>query len=336
MRKIISILKKDLKKLYIKRKMSTYQIAEYYGCSQATIWKLLHKYNILLRRVGNYLVIPYSVLKGLYVDKKLSSRKIAKIYNCAYSTIDRKIKERGFKIRNRAQAHIVYARRSFSGNLFEKAYLIGFTMGDLRVRKIYKDSETIVIDCASTMPEQIKLIKDLFEPYGRVWASKMDRKGRRQIQAQLDLSFDFLFNLDGKIDYWILNNKDYFLHFLAGFTDAEGSFFISSGKAFYSLGNYNKKILDEIYKKLMQLGIRCSQPRSDNKKGYRDKQGYIRRQSCWTLRVIRKQSLMYLFELLGHHLRHGKRRTDMGKARRNIIVRNRKFGKSMDILNIKR
>ncbi len=34
MRKIISILKRSLKKLYIKRKMSTYQIAEYYGYSQ--------------------------------------------------------------------------------------------------------------------------------------------------------------------------------------------------------------------------------------------------------------------------------------------------------------
>lgn len=325
MKKITGILRSDLKKLYVIRKMSTYQIAKYYKCSQATIWKLLHKYNILLRKRGNYLDIPYSALKELYIDKKLSSRKIAKIYNCAYSTIDRKIKKYGFKVRNRAQAHIIYPRKSFSGDLLEKAYLIGFSMGDLRVRKIYKNSETIVVDCASTKFHQIKLIKDLFRPYGRVWISKIDKRGGRQIQAQLDLSFDFLLNMDSKIDHQILNNKEYFSAFLAGFTDAEGSFFISSGKAFYSLGNYNKKILNQIYKKLMELGIYCSKPRSDNLKGYKDKQGYIRKQDYWSLRINRKQDLIRLSELFGPYLKHEKKRADMDKVKRNIIERNREF-----------
>jgi hypothetical protein len=328
MKKIAGILKRELEKLYTKRKMSTYQIAEYYKCSQATIWKLLHKYSISLRRPGNYLDIPYSDLKELYIDKKFSSRKIAKIYSCAYSTIDRKIKKCDFKIRNLAQAHIIYPRKSFSGSLLEKAYLTGFSMGDLRVRKIYKNSETIVVDCGSTKLQQIKLIRDLFKPYGQVWVSKTDKKGRKQIQAQLDLSFNFLLNLDSNIDSWILNNKDYFSAFLAGFTDAEGSFFISSGKAFYSLGNYNKKILSQIYKKLIELGVYCSKPQSDNKKGYEDKQGYIRKQNYWLLRISRKQSLMSLFELIGHYLKHDKKRIDMRKAKRNIIERNKKFKNS--------
>lgn len=305
--------------------MSTYQITKYYRCSQTTIWKLLHEYNILLRRPGNYLTVPYSALKELYVDKKLSSRKIAKIYNCAYSTIDRKIKEHGFKIRNRAQAHIVYPRKSFSGNLLEKAYIIGFSIGDLRARKIHKKSETVVIDCASTKSDQINLIKKLFKPYGRIWISKIDEKGRRQIQANLDLSFGFLLNLDGKIDSWMLNDKNYFSAFLAGFTDADGSFFISSGKAFYSLGNYNKKILNEIYIKLMKLGIYCSKPRSDNFKGYKDNQGYIRKQDYFSLRVNRKQDLIRLFGLLGGHLKHEKRVADMDRAKKNIMERNREF-----------
>lgn len=328
MRKINGISKSDLEKLYKKKRMSTYQIAEYYECSQSAIWKLLHKYNILLRRPGNYIDIPFSALEELYIDKKLSSRKIAKIYNCAYSTIDRKIKKYSFKLRNLAQAHIIYPRVNFSDNLLEKAYLIGFSMGDLRVRKIYKNSETIVVDCGSTKLQQIYLIKNLFNPYGRIWISKRDKRGRRQIQAQLDLSFDFLLNLDGNIDDWILNNKDNFSAFLAGFTDAEGSFFLSSGKAFYSLGNYNKKILYQIYKKLMQLGIYCSEPRSDNKKGYKDKLGYRRRKNYWSLRINRKQSLIQLFELIGCYLKHDKRRTDMDRAKRNIIERNIKFKNS--------
>lgn len=308
--------------------MTTYEIAKYYRCSQSAIWKLLHKYNILLRRPGNYFDISYSDLKELYINKKLSSRKIAKIYNCAYSTIDRKIRNNSFEIRNRAQAHMIYPRKSFSGNLLEKAYLIGFSIGDLRVRKVYKNSETISIDCASTKLQQIKLIRDLFNPYGRVWIGKKDKRGKRQIQAQVDLSFGFLLNLDGNIDRWILNNKDYFPAFLAGFTDAEGSFFISDGKSFYSLGNYNKKILYQIYKKLIKLGIHCSEPHHDNKKGYKDKQGYIRRQNYWTLRINRKQSLMCIFELIGDYLRHDKKKSDLGRLRRNILERNRKFKSS--------
>ena len=331
MRKIIDLFKKDLENLYVKRKMTTYEIARYYRCSQATIWELLHKYNISLRRRGNYIDIPYLVLKELYINKKLSSRKIAKIYNCAYSTIDRKIKNYGFKIRSLAQAHIIYPRKSFSGNLLEKVYLIGFSIGDLRVRKVYKNSETIFIDCASTKLQQIKLIRDLFKPYGRVWIGKKDKRGKRQIQAQVDLSFGFLLNLDGNIDRWIINNKDYFSAFLAGFTDAEGSFFISNGKAFYSLGNYNKKILEQIYKKLIELGIYCQEPRSDNKKGYKDKQGYIRKQNYWSLRINRKQALICLFKLIGSYLRHDKKKADMERARRNIVERNRKF-KSLRLL----
>lgn len=305
--------------------MTTYQIAKYYKCSQATIWKLLHKCNIPLRKPANFFDVSYAALKELYIDKRLSSRKIAKIYNRAYSTIDRKIKKYGFKIRNLAQAHIIYPRRSFNGDLLEKAYLIGFSLGDLRIRKIYKNSETITVDCGSTKLPQIKLFRELFKPYGRVWVSKTDRRGRRQIQAQLDLSFGFLLKLDGSIDSWILKNKDYFSAFLAGFTDAEGCFFIGNGRAAYSLGNYNKKILNQIYKNLIELGITCSKPRSDNTKGYIDKQGYIRRQNYWSLRISRKQALMLLFELISRYLKHDKKRADMDKAKRNIIERNRQF-----------
>jgi hypothetical protein len=328
MRKINGILKRDLEKLYVKKKMSTYRIAEYYKCSQATIWKLLHEHNIFLRRPGKYIDIPYLILKKLYVEKKMCSRKIATIYNCAYSTIDRKIKRNNFKIRNLAQAHIIYPRKSFSGNLFEKAYLIGFCIGDLRARKVYKNSETIVIDCGSTQLQQIKLINNIFKPYGRVWISKKDAKGRRQIQAHLDLSFSFLLNLGANtnIDYWIQDNRDYFSAFLAGFTDAEGSFYISSGKAFYSLGNYNVNILNQIYKKLMELAIYCSKPRSDNLKGYKDREGYIRRQEYWSLCINKKQALIDLFKLIEPHLKHDKRKADMDKAKRNIVERNRKFG----------
>jgi hypothetical protein len=55
-------------------------------------------------------------------------------------------------------------------------YLVGFALGDLRVRKIYQNSETIKVDCGSTKIEQINLIKNLFKKYGHVWISKPTSK----------------------------------------------------------------------------------------------------------------------------------------------------------------
>jgi len=59
-------------------------------------------------------------LKEYYLKQRLSSRRIAKIYNCAYSTIDRKIRLYGLRIRNRAEAHIIYPKKDFNGSLSEK------------------------------------------------------------------------------------------------------------------------------------------------------------------------------------------------------------------------
>lgn len=325
MRPITGILKKDLKNLYIRKGMTTYQIANHYKCCQGTIWKLLHKYDISLRAPGNPVYIPRPELKELYINKKLSSRKIAKKYHCAYSTVDNKIKKYNFERRNLAQAHIIYPRRNFDGKPCDKAYLIGFSMGDLRVRKLYKNSETISIDCGSTQQEQIKLIKDLFKPYGRVSVSRLNSRGKRQIQANLNMSFNFLLNLNGKIDSWIMDDKDYFAAFLAGFTDAEGSFYISKGRAAYSLGNYNRTILFQIHKLLSNMGIFCPKPYSDNNRGYKDKQGYVRKQDYWKLSIHKKLTLICFFQLLKPFLRHDKKKADMERAWHNVLERNRKF-----------
>ena len=135
-----------------------------------------------------------------------------------------------------------------------QAYLIGFRIGDLRVRKFYKNSETIHVDCGSTRREQIELVEKLFDKYGRVWISKPNKKGVIQVECFLNNSFEFLLKIDqNSIPSWIMNNKLYFANFLAGFTDAEGSIFISQNKAFYALGNYNLKLLRQMKKSLMLL-----------------------------------------------------------------------------------
>src|SRR3990167_7030353 len=173
-----SISIQTLENLYSKQRLSTLRIAKKLGFSQRTIHIRLKECHVPLREPGpSRVIIPKQKLEYLYLKRRLSSRKIAKIYNCAYSTVDKIIKGYGFPVRTLAEAHIITSRLDFFGNLEEKAYLIGFRIGDLRVRKFYKNSETILIDCGSTRREQIELVEKLFDKYGRVWISKPNKKG---------------------------------------------------------------------------------------------------------------------------------------------------------------
>lgn len=269
--------------------------------------------------------IPLSDLKELYLVQKLSPRKIAKIYNCAYSTIDYKIHQAKLPTRNLAEAHVIYPRINFSDDLIEKAYLIGFRIGDLRVRKIYKNSETILVDCASTKSEQIELISKLFSKYGRVWTSHPNQVGRVQIQCHLNLSFNFL--LSSKLEGWIINNKEYFFSFLAGFTDADGSIFIANGQATYSLGNYNIALLKEIKFYLEFYGISSRKITFSDRKGLLASHGYRYNSDYWTLAISRKKNLIMLFEFFSRYLKHENRIKQMNEAISNIQKRNKLYGK---------
>jgi len=325
----IFIPKNKLKDLYKKRKLTTYEIADIYNCCQGTVWKRLEKYGI--KRLPNgrrSFVISKSRLKDLYLKQRLSSRKIAKICGCAYSTIDYKIREYGFPVKTLAAAHIITLRKNFNGNKTDKAYLIGFAMGDLRVRKVYPNSETIHVDCGSTKKKQITLISKLFKPYGRVWISEPNKKGNTQIECSLNESFDFLLKKRVLMDRWILKDKDCFAAFFAGFTDAEGCISISNkGLAYYALGNYNFRLLRQIRNRLIKLGLQPSKLVEGKTEGRRfGKQKYIHNQNYWQFSIYRKISLLSLFDLFSSYLKHYKRINDMKRAKENIMFRNKKYG----------
>lgn len=263
-------------------------------------------------------------LTELYLNQRLSSREIAKIFNCAHSAIDRKIHLAKLPIRNLAQAHIIYPRTNFSGNLIEKAYLIGFRIGDLRVRKFYKNSETIHIDCGSTKIEQINLIKSLFSPYGRVWVGKPNKRRAMQIECFLNDSFSFLLSKEPPL--WVFKNKISFARFLAGFTDAEGSIFISGKQAHYALGNYDLSLLKKIRKTLEKVGIKTQRITKSARKGLIASHGYKYNNDYWTLGLSRKVELIKLFNLIGPHLKHRKRIRQMKIAIKDITERNKLYG----------
>lgn len=329
----VFIIKSVLKELYEKKKLNTYQIASIYNCCQATIWKRLHKFGIKSRAPGNPTDLDKKKLKNLYIKKKLSTWQIEKLYGYPRGTVHRKLKEYNIKTRSASESHIVYPRTDFSGDKIEKAYIIGFSMGDLRVRKVYPNSETILIDCGSTKKEQINLISRVFKPYGRIWISKPNKKGATQIECSLNESFNFLLRKRILADSWILKNKRYFWAFLAGFTDAEGCISISNkGLAYYGLGNYNKKLLNQIREFLIQNKISCSKLIESKIKGKLCFGKYYHGQNYWQFRVYKKTSLLLLFDFIGPCLKHIAKIKSVKRAKQNIEMRNKKFGNiNMDL-----
>lgn len=335
--KRFTITPEILTDLYWTKGLNCLETGRRLGLASRTVNIRLRECGIPIRKPG---VLGPNItkeeLEKLYIKRRMSSRKIAKIYNCAYSTVDRKIKQFDFPIKTLAAAHIFTHRADFSGNLKEKAYLIGFSIGDLRVRRVYKNSETIHADCGSTKPEQIALIKDLFKKYGKIWISKPSKTHKIQIECNLNNSFFFILKKYERFPNWALVKTDLFLSITGGFIDAEGSFFLSSrdGSSCFSLGNYNLTILKQIQKNLMSRVSIKSRLQKGYAKGYKDKQGYIRNGDYWSLRISKKSELHRFAKIILPYLKHQKRIKDAKKVIKNIEFRNKKYGYiGMEVLN---
>lgn len=323
--------------MYLKEKFSTVQIAKITGCGKTTICNQLKKFNIKTRSKTEALKLKvhpckYEILKKdlvkYYYKNLLSPYQIAKIYNCCPSTIFYRMKKYNIPLRELfeainltierrsksiAKAHVAKSvekrpRSDFDGTFVDKAYLIGFRLGDLYVAK-RKYGETINVASSSTKTEQIELYRKLFKSYGPITINKY--KNNYNFICKLNLSFAFLLKNTDQIDAWILNNKKYFLAFLAGYTDAEGHFETKSRYPRYFVGSYQKNIINTIHNKLIELEIDCPKPRIHAKEGYIDKRGVPTHHDLWGVRVNKMASLQKLIKEIKPYLKHSKRINDM-------------------------
>ena len=265
--------------------------------------------------------ITKAFLMDAYVRKSLSTWAIEKKFGIPRSRVYSLLKRYDIMPRTIVQSHVRYARADFSGDLCDKAYLIGFAIGDLRVRKHNgPQSGTISIGCGSTKPAQIRLITNLFSKYGRVWKGKPDKRGAINIEAFVNTTFSFL--LPGICDYhWCIKHKKHFFAFLGGFTDAEDSFFISNNQAFVSWGNYDSKILRFIKTGLEKFGISTPKIYTDSLKGLVGSHGYARNENYHHLSCVRKEVVWTLLKELDPFLLHEDKRVKMTCLRKNLIMR---------------
>jgi len=293
--------------------LSTYDIAKKLGIGRTTIYNKLIEYSIKTRpkKIVN---INKDNLNKLYYKRKLPLSKIAVRYKCCNATILKKMKSYGLKRRDMYESNRRYLRKKFSGDLMEKAYLIGFRLGDLNAKAL--SDKTITLKSNTTRLEQVRLIKNIFGRYGHVYIK--ESKDIYHTQCFLDESFNFLLKKEDNIKDWILNDSILFFAFLGGYSDAEGSIGIYNNMARYRVGSYDKNLLYKVYKKLNRLGIKASYI-LEMKMGIYNNIKY--NDNFWRVNVNKKEDLLNLFINLKPFIKHPKRYKDLLKAEDNITRR---------------
>lgn len=258
------------------------------------------------------------ILESLYLVKRFSQVKIGSILGCSFSTIKNRLIEYGIPFRDPAEARVRYARRTFRGSLAEKAYMLGFAIGDLNVYKPSKRGVTLVVRCHSTQEVQLSVFKKCFSRYGKVTASHSS--GHIHMAAYLDAgSFGFL--LDKKsVPDWIVKNARW--AFIAGYNDAEGNFILNQGRARMKIDSYDRRILQWIRRQLFFEGISCKL-RKIALEGDLQTAEMKYRKDLWRLNVNEARSLSRLISILLPHTKHRKRKADMRMCLRNIHERTR-------------
>jgi len=326
--KIIKISKKKLKFLYLTKKLSIPEVAKKLNNDMSIISREIERNNIPRRSQGEAVSLGYrkkqikkSVIKNLYYQNKFTQKEIAEKLKKSRNYICLLMKKYKLKTRTAEKYHTRYTKHNFSNNLAEKSYLIGFRLGDLHAY-LLPSKNLIRIDCTSTKKEQINLFRKLFKKYGNIWIGNPRKDGNMVFVVLLNRSFDFLLPKEDCIPKWVQQNKNNFLSFLAGYTDAEGCIGIGKNNvAFLKISSYDKKILKQIHKNLSKLKIKCNPPRIHIKAGYKKGDGCIYRKDEWSFNMNKKISLLLLLNLLEKKMKHQKRLNDLKLAQRNIVRR---------------
>jgi DNA-binding CsgD family transcriptional regulator len=310
-----SFSKEELTKLYIVDGLSTYAIAAEYNCDPKTVYRYLKLHNIQ-SRPRKRISLTEAVLRLLYVREKLSLKDIADKHGYSAAGVLKKLREYEIERRSISETSTKHPKYDFDGSATEKAYVIGFRLGDLGIRS---RGNLVYVSSSTTKEPQVKLIHDLFSAYGPVWIGNEGKSGARNISASLNQSFAFLVPKHTAIPRWILASRTCFFSFLAGYTDAEGNFQIAGGTARFRIRSYDVGILENLHRGLIRYGIHNTF-RLESIAGT-NAWGVKHNRDCWCLAVASALPLRKLLGTLLPLLRHEKRRADAEVAMNNVVLR---------------
>lgn len=280
-------------------------------------------YNLTMSR--KKINISKSLLERLYYKEKKSKYKIGEICGCSFKTVLNRMRDFGMEPLSRSVIQSTYAKKNFGGDLAEKAYMLGFRLGDLNVYKTAPHSGVVVARCNTTNEDQAILLKKMFDRYGRVTVSRGKNKAF-SVNCFLNNSFDFLVPKDMIVPAWISEKNEYAVCFAAGYVDAEGNIGVYDGRARFKIDSYDKDVIFWFYKWFQNNDIQSPKPIKIGYAGqiYDKVKGYKYNKDLWRIRVSEMTSLSKLLKMMYPCLKHAKRRSDTRKAIKNIYARTKK------------
>jgi len=270
--------------------------------------------------------IPKKKLVKLYYEQKKSKYEIGRIFNCSFKTVLNRMREYEMKPLSRSIIQSKYLKNAFSGSAEEKAYIIGFRLGDLNVYQTSRHSEVIIVRCHTTKKEQLDLIKKLFLKYGKVSIGGNKKKKSGYVKCVVNRSCAFLLSKNDKVENWITRSITYSNNFAAGYIDAEANIGVYDGRARFKVDSYDKNIIFWSYRWLHRNDIFCPKPIKIGEKGqiYDKELKYKYNKDLWRIRVSDRISLLKLLSLIKPLLRHKTRLQHLNKCLKNLDDRNKK------------
>lgn len=317
--------KDKIRGLYWTEELSLREIAKKMEVCMGTIRKNMVLWEIERRpsRKRQITEVSEKELKKLYFDKEMLIKEVTKKLDIGTTTFFGWLKK--YKI-NPAR-RFKYEKYNFSGDLKEKAYILGLVAGDLYVRKHYRQ---IWVELSTTHPAMVELFYSIFQKYGTVKKNfkynKITGRYGWRVYILLDSSFEFMLAKDFDI------NSEYFYDFLAGFFDSEGCLYVYDNHGYIGLSallyNSNKKLLEIIKERLERDGFH---PKFSKffKKGGKTTNDYFRKVDLWAVRLHTNKEVLSLINLIP--IKH-KEKLDKLEIAKSINVSN-KWGEISDQIN---
>jgi transposase-like protein len=211
------------------------------------------------------LKITKEILEDLYLKRRLSTTQVGQLLKISQWNTRVWLKRFGIPTRSLSETRTKYPKTPFSGDLQEKAYILGLRTGDLYATPHRK---LIRVEASSSKLIFIKMFEEIFSKYSVVKVyetkSKITEKSFKTY-CYLDLSFEFLIKKLDEIPEWVLKDDKLFSAFLSGYVDAEGSWIITEHKIkkwkykdpMFSIKSCDKAVLHQIHQKLRELGFKA-------------------------------------------------------------------------------
>ncbi len=255
----------EIKRLYLDQRLNCRQIAGHYGLACKTEAAAAARVNRRLRELGvglrqkGFLSRKHDGVAAEWArryEEGESSVTIAR-GTTSSSVVMRYLDELGIRRRDGSQAHTKYRKTPFYGGEREMAYLLGFTRGDVHVRRHYR---SLRLATGSTHSAQLDLFTSLFVAHGPIYIYPSVSKVAGfewSVTATVDKSFEFLV-LQKATDPCEIFGKELFLSYLAGLFDAEGSLWLAEDRRFspyWSITNSDPRILDWVMLVLRRMNL---------------------------------------------------------------------------------